>query len=483
MLWAADDNDNKQTNSYCRTALIDNERGTRATDISKIETIYFSNVLFVIFLPRWRNRIKEKTLWLNQYKISSAIITMSSSNNSSTLRFEDGTVQFRLRIALSILSCRPLLIKNIRPDDIDSPGLRSYEVSFLRLIDSITNGSRLEINTTGTQIRFVPGVLTGGEVLHHCPTKGENDDDYHDDDNNNNNNNNNNNILSVRSIGWFLEGILPLAPFGKEPLHIQFTGITDGACHVDPSVDYFKSSVLPLMKLFGIGIDAFDADVFSPQSPRIDIKRRGAAPAGGGLVELYCPVIKELKSIDYMDPGKFQRVRGTCISCKVVSSSMAARVAYACKGVLMKLIPDVWIHTDAHTVKHHQCGPSPGLSCVLWASSTTGVIMTAECCRTAARQLPEDLGTQAAVYLLDEIRKGGCIDTNMQSLTLLWMLLTPEDVSRVRIGTLSQYTIESLRLFKQVFGVEFKVNVDQETKTVMMSCLGMGYRNMARASS
>jgi RNA 3'-terminal phosphate cyclase-like protein len=101
--------------------------------------------------------------------------------------------------------------------------------------------------------------------------------------------------------------------------------------------------------------------------------------------------------------------------------------------------------------------------------------MTAECCRTAARQLPEDLGTQAAVYLLDEIRKGGCIDTNFQSLTLLWMLLTPEDVSRVRIGTLSQYTIESLRLFKQVFGVEFKVNVDQETKTVMMSCLGMGY--------
>jgi RNA 3'-terminal phosphate cyclase-like protein len=150
---------------------------------------------------------------------------------------------------------------------------------------------------------------------------------------------------------------------------------------------------------------------------------------------------------------------------------------------LMRLIPDVWIHTDAHTRSKHSCGPSPGLSCVLWVLSTTGVVVAAECCRTQAKQLPEDLGVEAAARLLTEVRKGGCIDTGMQSLALLWMLLTPEDVSRIRLGTLSQYTIESLRLFKNVFGVEFKVKADQDTKTVLMSCLGTGYRNMAKASS
>lgn len=396
----------------------------------------------------------------------------ASTTPSGTLRFEDGAVQFRQRLALSILSCRPLLIKNIRADDIVSPGLRPYEVSFLRLLDSMTNGSRLEINTTGTQLRFVPGVLVGGEISHDCPTH---NDVRPDDDESAH--------TIIRSIGWFLEGVLPLAPFGKEPLILHFTGITDGTCHVDPSTDYLKSSALPLMKLFGIGVDSFDADAFSPQPPRIEIKRRGAAPAGGGLVEFYCPIVKSLESIDYTDPGKFQRIRGTCISCKVVSSSTAARVAYSCKGLLMRLIPDVWIHTDVHTMKQHHCGPSPGLSCVLWALSTTGIVITAECCRTEAKQLPEDLGLLAAARLLEEVQRGGCIDTGVQSLALLWMLLTPEDVSRIRIGTLSQFTIESLRLFKLVFGVEFKIKADPETKTVLLSCLGNGYRNMAKASS
>merc|ERR1712165_217097 len=97
--------------------------------------------------------------------------------------------------------------------------------------------------------------------------------------------------------------------------------------------------------------------------------------------------------------------------------------------------------------------------------------------------LPEDLGVRAAAMLLDEVRKGGCIDTGAQSVALLLMCLGPEDVSRIRVGTLSQYSIVSLRLFKQAFNVEFKVKADQESRTVILSCLGSGYRNMARAST
>jgi RNA 3'-terminal phosphate cyclase-like protein len=65
----------------------------------------------------------------------------------------------------------------------------------------------------------------------------------------------------------------------------------------------------------------------------------------------------------------------------------------------------------------------------------------------------------------------------------LWMCLGPEDVSRIRLGTLSPYTIASLRLYKEAFGVEFKVTPDPQTKTVLLSCLGTGFRNMARAST
>ena len=405
-------------------------------------------------------------------------MSSTASKKSVQLRFEDGAVQFRQRIAVSLLTNRPLLIRNIRSEDIQSPGLRQHEASFLRLIDQMTNGSRIEINNTGTQLRFVPGILTGGSIQHACPV-GENTDKEEQDDGDQE--------VSYRSIGWFLEGILPLAPFGKEDLTIQFSGITDGTCDLDPSPDYLKASVLPILGQFGIGLVDKD-DFMSPQAPNIRVVKRGAAPTGGGQVHFHCPMVqKELKPIDFVDPGKVKRVRGLAISCKLVSSSMAARVAFSAKGLLHRLLPDVWIHTDVHSVKQHGCGSSPGLSLVLTAQSTSGVVLSAETCldhrKVGQRELPEDLGRRGAAMLLEEVKRGGCIDTGMQSLVLLWMCLTPEDVSRIRIGTLSQYTIQSLRLFKEAFGVEFKVKADQETKTVLLSCLGTGYRNMARAST
>jgi RNA 3'-terminal phosphate cyclase-like protein len=395
------------------------------------------------------------------------------SQNRTTLKFEDGAVQFRQRLIVSILSHRPILIRNIRSESTDTVGLQVHEASFLKLLDEMTNGSRIEINNTGTQLRFVPGILLGGEIHHECPIAGS-DGSLNDD-------------LFSRSIGWYLEGIIPLAPFGKEPLRLKVSGITDGTCHLDPSVDYLKSTVLPLMSRFGIGdTTTSDNDILSPEAPFFRVVRRGAAPTGGGLMEFFCPNLRNyLTPIDWTDPGKFKRVRGTAISTKIVSSSQTARVAYAAKGVLHRLLPDVWIHTDAHTMKQHKCGISPSLSVILTAESTTGVIMTAERCLDLKKQreLPEDLGVRGAVALLEEIRRGGCIDTGMQCLALLWMCLTPEDVSRIRIGTLTPYTIESLRLFKKALGVEFKVQPDHDTKTVLLSCLGTGYRNMARAST
>mmetsp|Transcript_36893 Transcript_36893/g.42084 ORF Transcript_36893/g.42084 Transcript_36893/m.42084 type:complete len:376 (-) Transcript_36893:91-1218(-) len=374
----------------------------------------------------------------------------------STLKFEDGAVQFRQRIGVSLLSHRTLLIRNIRSDSLDHPGLQDHEASFLRLLDKMTNGTKIEINATGTQLRFKPGVLLGGNIKHTC--SGE------------------------RSIGWFLEGILPLAPFGKDNLSLQLEGITDGCCDIDPSPDYLKSSIIPLFMHFGIGIEA---DVAAP--PSIQVTQRGAAPNGiRGKVEFFCPQVKELKPIDMTEMGMIKRVRGTVSSCRI-SPSSGARVAHSAKGLLHRLIPDVWIHTNANTTK--QCGglTSPGLSLVMTAESTTGVILSAECClnpkQERGAELPEDLGKRGAAMLLEEIRRGGCIDTSAQSLVLLWMCLGTEDVTRVRIGTLSHYTIESLRLFKKALGVQFKATPDHDSQTVLMSCLGIGFRNMAKAST
>ena len=129
---------------------------------------------------------------------------------------------------------------------------------------------------------------------------------------------------------------------------------------------------------------------------------------------------------------------------------------------------------------------------ILTAETTTDVIFTSEVSlRTGSnesqqrgRELPEDLGVRGAVSLLQEIQRGGCIDTNLQSFILLLMCLCPEqDVCRIRMGPLSPNTIVSLRLFQQALGVTFKVQPDMDTKTVILSGIGIGYKNMARAST
>eukprot|EP00568_Trieres_chinensis_P006866 CAMPEP_0183300838 /NCGR_PEP_ID=MMETSP0160_2-20130417/7129_1 /TAXON_ID=2839 ORGANISM="Odontella Sinensis, Strain Grunow 1884" /NCGR_SAMPLE_ID=MMETSP0160_2 /ASSEMBLY_ACC=CAM_ASM_000250 /LENGTH=389 /DNA_ID=CAMNT_0025463329 /DNA_START=101 /DNA_END=1270 /DNA_ORIENTATION=- len=388
-----------------------------------------------------------------------AIKSSSASKSSSkTIKFDDGSVQFRLRLSVSLLTHRPVLIRNIRCDDVEAPGLREHEASYLRLLDEMTNGSVVEINSTGTQLRFKPGVLLGGEMRHDCPVDAR----------------------DARGLGWYLEGVLPLAPFGKEPLDLTLSGTTDGTSSVDPSPDYINASLVPLLRRFGVGEDE------DGSGPSLRVMRRGSAPSGDGRVRLYCPAIREIpRPIDLTDEGKIKRVRGTAVSLRVPASS-SARVAYGAKGLLHRLLPDIWVHTDHHSGKG--CGPSPGLGVLLTAESTEGITLSAETCLDPERDargalLPEDLGKRAAAMLLEEIRRGGCIDTSAQTTALLLMCLGPEDAARIRLGTLSPYTVEALRLFKRAFDVEFKIRADESSRTVIMSCLGTGYRNMARAST
>jgi RNA 3'-terminal phosphate cyclase-like protein len=168
-----------------------------------------------------------------------------------------GCSLFRQRVSSSLLSRHPLSITDIRTGDTSLEGsvligLQDFEANFLRLVEKIADGCHIEINETGTTLKFKPGILVGGKITHDCGKS--------------------------RSIGWFIEGIIPLAMFCKTPLQLTLTGITNDA--LDISVDILRSVTLPLLQNFGI------------QGTSLVVKRRGAAPKGGGLVELSIPIAR-----------------------------------------------------------------------------------------------------------------------------------------------------------------------------------------------
>ena len=89
--------------------------------------------------------------------------------NNSVLHFR-GCRHFRQRIVCATLSGRKIQITDIRAED-EYPGLHEFEANFLRLMDKITNGSRIEINETGTVLKYAPGFIAGGRIEHDCGVK------------------------------------------------------------------------------------------------------------------------------------------------------------------------------------------------------------------------------------------------------------------------------------------------------------------------
>ena len=78
--------------------------------------------------------------------------------------------------------------------------------------------------TLGTSVLLKPGVISGGSVTHDCPLS--------------------------RSIGYFIEPLVMIAPFSKKPFNLTIRGITSD--DRDLSVDLLRTVTLPHPQLFGI---------------------------------------------------------------------------------------------------------------------------------------------------------------------------------------------------------------------------------------
>lgn len=62
-----------------------------------------------------------------------------------------GSQSLRQRLLLSTLSSTPILISEIRADDM-IPGLLPHEISLLRLFETVSDDCVIEINETGKYV-------------------------------------------------------------------------------------------------------------------------------------------------------------------------------------------------------------------------------------------------------------------------------------------------------------------------------------------
>lgn len=384
------------------------------------------------------------------------------------------------RLVLSTLTGRPVHISQIRSSSAISPGLASHEISFIRLLEAITNGSSLQISYTGTTLTYNPGLITGsvaglgahGDVIEYALP-----------------------ATNTRGVSYFLLPLCMLAPFSKAPINVRFTGpgvITSSTQAGDISVDSVRTAILPLYEQFGIMSAKLELRV---------LQRSCSGPGGlggGGIVELrFGSQVRLPKTLHLnRNPGRIKRIRGVSY-CTGVSASNNARMIHAARGVLNPLVSDVHIaaqYDQAPLVSSNdkadpkgkkRTGIGFGLSLVA-ESSSGGVLYSADVAAPPQGGVtPEDIGKQAALQLLETIAQGGCVAKAGAATVLTLMSMGSEDVGRLRIGRDVIGTEDILGLGRDLrkFGASAwgLRDVDEdESGDILVSVKGVGIGNVGR---
>ena len=375
------------------------------------------------------------------------------SNGPEFLRFE-GHRSFTRRLTTATLTGRPVHIAKIRSTSPTNPGLAPHEISFLRLLEAVTNGSSTQISYTGTTITYHPGLITGaiagqgatdGDVIEHqIPDS------------------------CTRGVTYFLMPLCLLAPFSKAHMNVRLSGsgvITSSTETGDVSVDTFRTAVLPLFALFGIPPLRIELRV---------LQRSCAGPGGkggGGCVELrFASQVRLPKTLHLnRSPGRIKRIRGVAYSTGV-SASNNSRMIHSAREVLNPLVADIHIAaqydqaplvpTGDKTGSKRRLGIGFGLSLVA-ESSATGVLYSADVVvPPSGGVVPEDVGKRCAYQLLESISQGGCVSQLSATTMLILMAMGSEDIGRLRIG-------------KDVLGTEDMVTLARDLKTFGASSWGL----------
>ena len=401
-----------------------------------------------------------------------------SNTSPDFLRFT-GHRAFAQRLTLSTLTGRPVHISKIRSSSPTNTGLAHHEVSFLRLLESVTNGSSMQISYTGTTITFHPGLITGAIAGHGATEE---------------------NLLEhnipptcTRGITYFLLPLCLLAPFSKGHMNVRFSGpgvITSATETGDVSVDTFRTAILPLFGLFGI----------PPARIELRVLQRSCAGSGGrgggGVVELkFASQVRLPKTLHLnRSPGRIRRIRGVAYATGV-SASNNARMIHSAREVLNPLVSDIHIAaqydqaplvpTGDKAGSKKRLGIGFGLSLVA-ESSAVGVLYSADMVvPPQGGEVPEEIGKKCAYQLLENISKGGCVSPVAAGSMLTLMAMGSEDVGRLRIGREILGTEEMVGLARDLrtFGASSwgLRDVDEEgSEDIIVSVKGTGVGNVGR---
>ena len=319
---------------------------------------------------------------------------------------EGGGQILRTAVALSVITKKPIRIKNIRANR-PNPGIKPQHYVAIKSIKDICNAKTNGLEIDSSNLEFLPKKVKGGEYKFDIGTAGS-------------------------TILVFQACILASLKT-NEPLTITLTGGTD--VKWTPSWDYFKHVFLPLIRKTGVSVNA-------------RLIKRGYYPKGGGEALLTIHPNKKIQPLQLDKKQEFSKVNGI-INISNLPDHISNRIKHAAIKTLFKknLRSSIEIEQTSSL--------SSGTGITLWTQTEDTVMGSTVLGERGVSS--EEVGETAALNLLREIESDATLDVHAFDQLIPYMAISRNiGYSSCIVCELSSHAKTNMWLIKQFFDVNFE---------------------------
>ncbi|MFW9793214.1 MAG: RNA 3'-terminal phosphate cyclase [Candidatus Thorarchaeota archaeon] len=322
---------------------------------------------------------------------------------------EGGGQILRTAVSLSALTMKPIRITNIRAGR-PKPGLKRQHIAGIELTGKLVNATVKGLDIGSTAVEFVPNDRRSGTFDYDVGTAG--------------------------SISLVLQAVLPPAILSSKPITLNLRGGTD--VKWSPPIDYMSNIFTRTLVRMGTEI-------------KINQKRRGHYPRGGGMVSCEVAPAKEIQPLELITFGQLKSVEGVS-HCVRLPSHIAERQASSAEDVIQKQL-DMKSKINRES---YPKGDDPhlgaGSGIVLWAEDEFGVRLGSDSLGERGKSA-ETVGSTAAAKLVDEVSTAMAVDSHLSDMLIPYLAIA-SGISKIGVTEITSHLTTNIWVTEQILGIK-----------------------------
>jgi RNA 3'-phosphate cyclase len=330
-----------------------------------------------------------------------------------SLKSGSGTI-LRLSVALAAITKQPLHIFNIRQNRPQS-GLKHQHLEAVLTVAKLCNAKAEGATLGSRELWFTPQKIEGGNIEAEIQTAG--------------------------SIPMLLLATLPVCLFADKAVRLHVAKGGTDTTHA-PTINYMRHVLLPALEQMGINAE-------------ITVQKYGYYPKGMGEVIMTVKPNHLPKAVTLEEFGMIDSIKGVSVCTFLADRQVAERQAKAAQDYLLQKG-----YTSAVEVVNDKSNPyQKGSSTVLWAETSTGVIVGADAIGEL-RKISEEVGKEAAQKLITELAVQPTVDVCLADMLIPYMALA-HGKSAFLVRAISEHIESNIWLMEKMLNVKFttqKVN-------------------------